>query len=127
MRAAFEGDARDMQARWHCPAAGHVPGDPLDPDLRHYAEQAARLMGTSNATTCPFACVMHADPWVIEITTAVGLAQPENGATPLETTLGRDLTRADVQALAVLARAKSDVWKSDQAIREQQQKTRPKG
>ncbi len=114
-----------MAARWGCPAAGHPPRDVLDADLAEEARLAAKVMGTAPAPTCPFACLRRADPWVVEITEAVALAQPENGGVPVTETLGRDLTRADVQALAVLARAKSDAWKSDQAIREQKQKRKP--
>lgn len=74
------------------------------------------------ATTCPFACITAADPWVVEITRAVALAVDWHVAIP--ETLGRDLTCVDVQALAALKAAQGDAWRSDQEIAEREREAK---
>jgi hypothetical protein len=117
MRAALLDDAREMQARWGCPAVAHARV-PLDPDLRQEAEYVARVTDTAPADTCPLACVTYAAPWVAEVTRAVALATDWK-VDPSET-VGRDLTAIDLAALAALKQAQGDAWTSDQEIREQE-------
>lgn len=84
------------------------------------AEHAARVVGLPETpTTCPFACLMRADPWVAELSDAAAIAETYH--TPLPDVLGRPLTRADLDALAEILRARSDAWESDQAIQSQEQ------
>ena len=111
--------ATEARERWGCPR-GHASGA-LDPDLAAEARYVARLTDTPEATTCPLACITFADPWVREVTEAVSLATDWH--VPIETTLGRDLTRADVQALTALKQAQHDAWTSDRKIQEAEQES----
>lgn len=101
--------AVDLQRRWGCPAAGRTPPAQLAPDLAYVAEQTARIVGCPPATTCPLACVERADPWVVELTNAVGLVK----WLPLEAALGRPLYGADLQALVALDRSQTEALASD--------------
>ena len=62
-------------------------------------------------------CVEHASPWVVEVTRAVAIASDWH--VPVAETLGRDLARVDLQAMAALQSARGAAWESDQTIREQ--------
>lgn len=107
--------ARECRERWGCPGReGHV----LEPDLAAEARYVADLTRTPVATTCPLACITHASPWVVELTSAVALASDWH--VPLETTLGRELAAVDIAALSALKSAQHDAWQSDQKIREQE-------
>ena len=75
------------------------------------------MTGTPEARTCPLACVTYADPWVVEVTRAVGLAADMH--IPIDEQLGRDLTRVDLQALSALKRAQGEAWESDQKARDE--------
>jgi len=109
-------DAEESRARWSCPrGAAELP-----PDLAAEVRHVAALTGTPEAHTCPFACVEHADPWVLEVTRAVALASDWH--VPIAETLGRELSRVDLQALAALQSARGAAWESDQTIREQRAK-----
>ena len=110
--------AREMQARWGCPAAGHAPPPALPRDLAAEAAHAARVTGTPPATTCPLACVERASPWLLEVTQAVALAS--DWRIPLDTTLGRDLTAADLAALSALKAAQGGAMASDREIDRQE-------
>jgi hypothetical protein len=103
-----------MQRRWGCPAAGHTPPAALDPDLVHEAAHVARITGTPPAATCPLACVERASSWLIEMTQAVALASDWH--VPLDTTLGRDITAADLAALSALKSAQSQAMQSDRDL-----------
>lgn len=121
----MEDFARELQARWGCPAAGHAPPATLPPDLAEEAAHVARLTGTPLADTCPLACLSAADPWVRELTEAVGMGA-EPFFVPLETTLGRDLTAADLAALKALNRARNDAAASDRDLDEREREARKK-
>lgn len=112
----------DFAREWKCPAAGHTPGT-LPPELRMMAEHTARVVGLDDVpTTCPFACLRRADPWVAELSNAAAIAETYH--TPLPDVLGRALTRADVDALSEILQGRSDAWASDDAIREQEKPRR---
>jgi len=114
MRA--QGD--DLARAWVCPAAGHKPGE-LPRELQRFAEHTARVVGLDETpTTCPFACLMRADPWVAELSDAAAIA--ETFHTPIPDALGRPLTRADVDALGEILRARADAWESDRIIQERE-------
>ena len=112
-RAAAEQTAEDFAADWHCPAAGHAPGT-LARELDVMQRGAARVMDIDEPRTCPFACVMHADPYVRELTRALAIAEKYH--TPLPQVLGRDLTPMDLEAADTVIRAQAEVWESDQQI-----------
>lgn len=115
-RDAGLADAEEARARWACPrGAGELP-----PDLAAEARHVASITGTPEAHTCPLAVVEHASPWVVEVTRAVALASDWH--VPVAETLGRDLARVDLQALAALQSARGAAWESDQQIREQRAK-----
>lgn len=123
-RAGLLDAAREQRERWGCPRGGKT----LDPDLAAEAAYVARLTRTPAAETCPLACIEHASPWTVEVLRAVGLAADWH--VPIETSLGRDLTRADLLALSTLKNAQHDAWKSDQKIREEEterERNRPRG
>lgn len=112
-REVAEQTAEDFAADWRCPAAGYAPG-PLPRELDALQRSAARVMGTDPPGTCPFACVMRADPYVAELTRALAIAEKYH--TPLPAVLGRDLTPIDLDAADAVIRAHADVWESDQQI-----------
>lgn len=64
------------------------------------------------------ACVERASPWLLEVTQAVALATDWH--VPIDTTLGRDLTAADLSALAALKAAQGAAYASDRAIEAQE-------
>lgn len=110
----MEDGAREYQRRWGCPAAGHTPPASLDADLASEARHVARITGTPLAPTCPMACVERADEWTLDLTRAVSLAVDWH--VPLDTTLGRDLTRADLAGLSALKSAQGAAMASDREI-----------
>lgn len=112
-------DGRELQRRWGCPGACDKRVT-LEPDLAAEARHAARVTDTPEAETCPFACITYADPWVVDITRAVMLATDWH--VPITETLGRELTRADIEALAALKTAQREAWESDRAIEEKRRK-----
>lgn len=121
LRVLLEG-ADDFAREWRCPCAGHPPQD-LPAELRAMAEHTARIVGLDEVpTTCPFACLMRADPWVAELSDAAAIAETYH--TPLPDVLGRPLTRADTDALGEILRGRADAWESDRAIQEQEQAAR---
>jgi hypothetical protein len=93
-------------------------------DLQREAADAAEIMGTTIAESCPFACVERAGPWVAELTGAVSLAVDWH--VPIAETLGRDLTRADVTALQHLKQAQADAQRSDAEISRREHEARAK-
>ncbi|HQY62175.1 MAG TPA: hypothetical protein PK141_12325 [Polyangiaceae bacterium] len=76
------------------------------------------MTGTPVASTCPLACVERASPWLLEVTQAVALASDWH--VPLDTTLGRDLTAADLTALSALKSAQGGAMASDREIDRQE-------
>lgn len=109
-------NADDFAREWRCPAAGHAPG-PLPRELAMLAAHTASVVGMGDApTTCPFACLQRADPWVAELSNAAAIAETYH--TPLPDVLGRPLTRADVDALGEILAGRADAWESDRAIQE---------
>ena len=70
------------------------------------------------AVTCPMACVERASPWLLEVTQAVALATDWH--VPIDTTLGRDLTAADLTALSALKSAQGAAMASDREIERQE-------
>lgn len=101
--AAAERDAlveigEEFAARWGCPRAGHTPPAALPPDLAQAHEHVTAATGADLAPTCPWA--QCSGEHVIEICDAVSLAAEWH--VPIAETLGRDLTRADTQALVAL-------------------------
>lgn len=70
------------------------------------------------AVTCPMACVERASPWLLEVTQAVALATDWH--VPIDTTLGRDLTAADLAALSALKSAQGAAMASDREIERQE-------
>lgn len=110
---ALRADAAEWRERWGCPRGAAK----LPPDLAAEARHVARVTGTPEATTCPLACVTHADPWTVEVTRAVSLASEWH--VPITETLGRELTAADLDALAALKTAQGEAWESDRKIEEQ--------
>lgn len=90
----------------------------LDADLAAEAQHAARVTGTPVASTCPMACVERASPWLAEVTQAVALATDWH--VPIDTTLGRDLTAADLTALSALKAAQGGAMASDREIDRQE-------
>jgi hypothetical protein len=119
LAAALE-SADDFARDWGCPAAGHATRE-LTGELAALAKHTARVVGVEPATTCPFACLMRADPWVAELSDAARIAEAYH--TPLPDILGRPLTAADVAALSEIQRGRADAWESDEKIREE---SRPK-
>lgn len=114
-RAARLESAREDAEAWGCPASGRSRPSPLPRHLAVLAAHTARIVGLDAVpTTCPFACLMRADPWVVEITRAAGIAADFH--TPLPAVLGRDLTTADVEALDALRTARHDARESDYEI-----------
>jgi len=96
----------------------------LDPDLAAEAAHAASIMGCEPFTGCPFAEVMSASPWVVEITDA--MARAADAHVPVAESLGVDaLSCVDLQAITEIQRAQSAAWRSDRAIAEQQRKPVP--
>jgi phage FluMu protein gp41 len=118
---ALRADAAEWRERWGCPR-GHAT---LPRDLAAEAEHVARITRTPVATTCPLACVTWADPWVVEITRAVALAGEWH--VPVSETLGRELTKADLDALSALKAAQGDAWTSDEKIREAKRAAETRG
>lgn len=107
---------------WGC--AGRRPAT-LDPDLAAEAAHAAGVMGVPVPDGCPFAEVVYASPWVVEITDA--LARATDAHIPVAESLGVDaLSCVDLQAITEIQRAQSAAWRSDRAIAEQQRKPAPK-
>lgn len=117
LRDATLDSAREYRERWGCPR-GPANGDALPPDLAAEARHVATVTDTPEASTCPFASITFASPWVVEITRAIALASDLH--IPIDEQLGRDLTRVDLQALSALKRAQGEAWESDQKIREEQ-------
>lgn len=76
------------------------------------------MTGTPVASTCPLACVERASSWLLEVTQAVALASDWH--VPLDTTLGRDLTAADLAALSALKSAQGGAMASDREIDRQE-------
>jgi hypothetical protein len=90
----------------------------LDADLAAEAQHVARVTGTPLASTCPMACVERASPWLAEVTQAVALATDWH--VPIDTTLGRELTAADLAALSALKSAQGAAMTSDREIDRQE-------
>lgn len=112
-------------ASWGCPAAGALPVTHLDPDLAAEASHAASTLGCDPFTTCPFAEVLAASPWVVEITDAV--ARAADAHVPIADSLGVDaLSCVDLAAITEIQRAQSAAYRSDRAIAEQQRKATEK-
>lgn len=112
-RLAAEETADDFARDWHCPAAGCTP-DTLSREFDVLQRSAARVMDIDEPHTCPFACIMRADPYVIEFTRALAIA--EKYSTPLPQVLGRDLSPIDIEAADTVIRAQAEAWESDQQI-----------
>lgn len=112
--------ALDRRA-WGCPAAGEQPVKRIDPDLAMEAVHAASVMACEPFTTCPFAEVIAAGPWVVEITDA--MARAADAHVPVAESLGVDaLSCVDLQAITEIQRAQSAAYRSDRDIAEQQRK-----
>jgi phage FluMu protein gp41 len=62
---------------------------------------------------------------VVEITRAVALAGEWH--VPVSETLGRELTKADLDALSALKAAQGDAWTSDEKIREAKRAAETRG
>lgn len=77
------------------------------------------MTGIAESGTCPLACIERASPWVREITEAVAIAASEWGVTVSEA-LGRELTHADLMALAALTRGQRESLASDRDIDRQE-------
>ena len=77
------------------------------------------MTGLAESGTCPLACIERASPWVREITEAVAIAASEWGVTVSEA-LGRELTHADLIALAALTRGQRESLTSDRDIDRQE-------
>lgn len=78
------------------------------------------MIGCEAFTSCPFAEITAASPWVIEITEACSRAADLH--IPVADSLGRDLTCADLAAISEMQRGQSAAMKSDRDIAEQQRK-----
>jgi hypothetical protein len=104
----------------------YAEGPALDvdgPDGAPLARNAARVVGLADTPrTCPFACIVAADPWVVEITRAAGIAHDYH--TPLDAILQRPLTAADIDALDAMRSGQHDAWTSDRAIEDAERKSR---
>jgi hypothetical protein len=87
----------------------------LDEDLAGEARHASRVTGVVSTGTCPLACLERAAPWVREVTAAVSIAASDWGVTVAEA-LGRELTHADLIALAALTRGQRESLASDREI-----------
>ena len=110
------------QVAWGC--GGRPAPKVLDPDLAAEAAHAAGIMGCEPFTGCPFAEVLSASPWVVEITDA--MARAADAHVPVAESLGVDaLSCVDLQAITEIQRAQSAAWRSDRAIAEQQRKPVP--
>jgi hypothetical protein len=121
-QAVFD-TAEDFSREWGCPAAGHNPPAALPKHLAPLARNAARVVGLAETPrTCPFACIVAADPWVVEITRAAGIAHDYH--TPLDAILQRPLTAADIDALDAMRSGQHDAWTSDRAIEDAERKSR---
>lgn len=120
-RGALIESAEENIAEWGCPAGGRKPHAALPPHLAVLARQTARVVGLDETpTTCPFACLQRCDPWVGELSDAAAIAETYH--TPIPDVLGRPLTRADVDALAEIMKARADVWESDEKIAEEERR-----
>ena len=115
------------QAAWGCGDRSSYPSRTpkvLDPDLAAEAAHAAGVMGCEPFAGCPFAEVLSASPWVVEITDA--MARAADAHVPVAESLGVDaLSCVDLQAITEIQRAQSAAWRSDRAIAEQQRKPVP--
>lgn len=115
--------ADDLAREWGCPAAGHRPPAQLPKHLAAEARITARVVGLDEVpTTCPFACVVAADSWVVEITRAAGIAHDYH--TPITEVLQRPLEPRDVAALDAMRAGQHDAWTSDRAIEDAERKSR---
>lgn len=118
-RDALVAAAVEASAEWGCPAAGHTPPAQLPRHLAVLSKHAATVVGLDETPrTCPFACLQRCDPWVAELSDAAAIA--ETYSTPIPDVLGRPLTRADVDALGEILRARAESWESDQKIAEKE-------
>jgi hypothetical protein len=112
--------ARDLQARWRCPAAGKTPGpldpadlDPLGYNLRASLDTARRLAGV-RTDTCPLAEVEDAPPMLTEL--AIALASVDEKAfSSVPEALDRPLTAVEHHALTemLLARRARRQWEHE--------------
>lgn len=108
-RRAREEYGREMQQAWRCPLAGCKPG-PIDDQLSDEARHVAQVTGADvDTSTCPFAGL--ADPWAVDVQNAAALAADLH--IPVQTTLGRDLTAVDLQAIIALQRAKGEAFEHE--------------
>lgn len=121
--------AQEYADEWGCP--GDMPDDASD-ELRAEAAYAAETMGLKEPFCgCPFRDALRPGPFEIEIRNALAVMGEGFSADSWRAVLGRDPTVADVEAVALVRRASSEVMRSDdeqrKRARELQEKTTKHG
>lgn len=107
--------ARGQRDDWRCPAAG---GDGAcdDPELLTVAAEWSETTGLPCTGTCPRAGLERAPPLLVQLTSAVALAN-DPYRVPLTVTLGRELTEADRRCLLAFASARGLATDANDAAR----------
>lgn len=129
-RASMARTARQLQARWGCPVAGHSPPKALPPDLTEIGEEWAETVGlvplrldgdppapaASLPRTCPFAGSYRLSEWQREVLRADRLMSRSKGGLRWRDVTGREPTARDIEGLDAIAKATAAVTESDMAI-----------
>lgn len=102
-----------MAEAWGCPMRGHKPPEKLREDLGDSWSRVREMTGADLPRTCPWSSC--SSELVLEITDAVSLTEWN---VPLETTLGRPLTKVDTEALITLRRSRVEAAKANHEQRE---------
>jgi hypothetical protein len=90
---------KEMAEAWGCPMKGHKPKEALREDLEDALDRVRRATKADLPPTCPWSAC--SSEWVLEVTDAVSLTEWN---VPLETTLGRPLTKVDTDTAILLLR-----------------------
>ena len=104
---------KEMAEAWGCPMRGHKPKGELREDLADALDRVRRMTRADLPPTCPWSNC--SSEWVLEVTDAVSLTEWN---VPLETTLGRSLTKVDTDALVALRRSRAEAMRANSEQRE---------
>lgn len=80
--------------------------------LVQIARAVAKLTGGEPSATCPLACLMAADPWVVEITEASLFMGESFNLDAFVVATGREPTQADRDAWTAYRRATNDALRA---------------